>query len=60
MARKPAHLELVGGKGSRQRIWEAIRARQQDLSVAELASASGVDNATTISYLRALEKVPAV
>lgn len=25
MARKPAHLELVGGKGPRQRVWEAIR-----------------------------------
>lgn len=54
--RLPAQLEQRGGKSKRQRIWEAIRARQQDLSAAELASVSGVDNATTISYLRALEK----
>jgi hypothetical protein len=27
MARKPAHLELAGGKGLRQRIWDRIRAR---------------------------------
>lgn len=25
MSRKPAHLELVGGKGPRQRVWDAIR-----------------------------------
>lgn len=25
MPRKPAHIELVGGKGPRQRVWEAIR-----------------------------------
>jgi hypothetical protein len=26
MPRKPAHLELVGGKGIRQRVWDRIRA----------------------------------
>ena len=27
MSRKPVHLEMVGGKGPRQLIWKAIRAR---------------------------------
>lgn len=28
MPRKPAHLEMIGGKGPRQRVWERIRARR--------------------------------
>lgn len=29
MARKPAHLELAGGKGLRQRVWDRIRKHDQ-------------------------------
>lgn len=34
--RQPAHLEYVGGKSPRQRIWELIRAWQGDFTLAEL------------------------
>lgn len=29
MSRKPIHLEMIGGKGPRQRMWEAIRERAE-------------------------------
>lgn len=43
MSRKPIHLEMVGGKGPRQRMWEAIRARkEQAWTVQEIAGDSSV------------------
>lgn len=57
MPRKPAHLELAGGKGARQRAWEAIRAcRGEEWTRAQIASRAKVDPATLESYLQGLTK----
>lgn len=52
--RKPIHLEQRGGKGNRQRIWEAIRAKRDGLTCYELARRAGVDDETVRSYLQSL------
>lgn len=52
--RKPANLEMQGGKGNRQRIWEALRKHREGISLYSLARASGVEDDTVLSYLRCL------
>lgn len=52
--RKPAHLETVGGKSPRQRVWEALRANRDGASCYALARASNVDDAAVLVYLRCL------
>ena len=54
MARKPAHLELVGGRGPRQRVWEAIRKQRERFSAASLEKATLVDTATIRTFLQSL------
>lgn len=54
--RKPAHLEMVGGKSKRQRMWEAIRAHRQHFVLLEIARIADADLDTTKTYLQALEK----
>ena len=55
--RQPAHLEQVGGKSNRQRIWEAIRARRHDFTLPDIAVAVSHADPTTIrTYLRSLDK----
>lgn len=54
--RKPAHLEMVGGKAPRQRVWEAIRANRQGFTRYQIARRSGLDDSTVKSYLIALMK----
>ena len=55
MARKPVNLELAGGKGLRQRIWERIRARRgKDFSLAEITIGHEVVS-TVRDYIRGLE-----
>lgn len=62
MARKPAHLELVGGKGPRQRIWDAIRAWHRKHGADGEAfdrldvMPGDVADDTARDYLRALER----
>ncbi len=56
MSRKPAPLELDGGKGPRQRVWELIRAtRGQPFERLEVIPGD-VDTGTARTYLQGLEK----
>ncbi|MDD5391166.1 MAG: hypothetical protein PHD37_17655 [Gallionellaceae bacterium] len=56
MSRKPAHLELAGGKSQRQRIWEAIRAKsKRPFELAEVTPGN-VQMATAREYLTGLVK----
>ncbi len=52
--RKPAHLELAGGKGSRQRVWEAIRKHSGAFTSFQIARKSGVHDETVSTYLFSL------
>ncbi|WP_089084348.1 hypothetical protein [Aquitalea magnusonii] len=54
--RRSAHLEMVGGKGGRQRLWEAIRKLRTDFNMIDLAAKAGTDIDTAKTYLQALEK----
>ena len=56
MARKPAHLELTGGKGPRQRVWEAIRSQRDDFTPHCIVRAADIDKATVQTYLQSLER----
>ncbi|KWF85011.1 hypothetical protein WL94_20305 [Burkholderia cepacia] len=56
MPRKPAHLELTGGKGPRQRIWEAIRSQRDDFTPYSVVRAADIDKATVHTYLQVLER----
>lgn len=55
MPRKPAHIELSGGKGPRQHIWEAIRRQANDFTMHDIERASRIERATIQTYLIALE-----
>lgn len=55
MARKPIHLEMAGGKASRQRLWEAIRHATGSFTCYQVSRKAQVDDATAHTYLRALE-----
>lgn len=54
--RKPAELEMIGGKSKRQRIWEVIRAQREGLTCYALSRRSSVDDCTTKTYMQALER----
>ena len=55
MGRKPFLLEQIGGKGNRQRVWEAIRARGgAEWTRAEIAVASHVADEAIATYLGGL------
>lgn len=56
MARKPAHLEMAGGRGPRQRIWEVIRKNPADFTVAVIEKAAMIDIPTVRTYVQALER----
>lgn len=56
MARKPAHIELAGGKGPRQRIWDAIRQQRDDFCANSIVRLADLDRATVQTYLQALER----
>lgn len=55
--RKPAHAEMVGGKGSRQRAWEAIRkfGMEKPFSIAKLSVKTNINEDTLQTYVHALE-----
>lgn len=53
--RAPAHIELAGGKSKRQRVWEAIRAADDDWTASAIAAAAGVDGTAVRTYLMALK-----
>lgn len=52
--RKPIHLEMIGCKTNRQRIWEAVRAEQGDFTWHSVAKRARVEPNTTRLYLRLL------
>lgn len=52
--RKPADLQMLGGKSNRQRIWEALRERRDGASVYSLARAAEVEDDTVLTFLRCL------
>lgn len=54
MARKPAILEIVGGKSQRQRVWEAVRARSLRIGFTadELSRATKVEYEPVRYYLK--------
>lgn len=56
MSRKPARLELVGGKGPRQRIWDAIRTKRgEEWNNYAIARAADADDETAYTYVRSLK-----
>lgn len=57
MSRKPAQLEMVGGKSPRQRMWEAIRSLgvgDQTFTIIDLSRLSKVEIDTVTDYVTAL------
>src|SRR5262245_47644431 len=54
--RKPIHMELVGGKGSRQRVWEVIRKQPGAFTCYQIARKANADDDTVYTYLRSLER----
>lgn len=54
--RKPAEMELVGGKGSRQRAWEAIRQHAGAFTCFQIARKAKADDEMLFTYLTSLEK----
>ncbi|HZZ04609.1 hypothetical protein [Paraburkholderia sp.] len=56
MVRKAAMLERTGGRGPRQRTWEAVRASKVTFSAQKIAAAIGVEKATAAKYLLRLER----
>lgn len=55
MARKPVNLELVGGKGLRQRLWDRIRLLDNDFGINEVV-VGGESKETARDYLIGLER----
>lgn len=57
MARKPAHIELIGGKGLRQRVWDRIRALPQGAEFVLRDMVVGQEATATVrDYLYALAR----
>lgn len=54
--RRPAQMEMIGGKGSRQRAWEAVRQLRDDFTCYEVSRAAQADDETVLTYLRSLER----
>lgn len=52
--RKPAQLEMIGGKSSRQRIWEELRKVDDEFEMYPIARAANVDDETLKTYLYCL------
>lgn len=53
-SRKPAQLEMIGGKSSRQRIWEELRKQKDTFEMYPIARAANVDDETLKTYLYCL------
>lgn len=54
--RRPAQMEMVGGKGSRQRAWEAIRRHAGAFTCYQIARKAKADDETVYTYLISLER----
>jgi len=55
VARKPAHLEMAGGRGPRQRVWEFIRKNAKDFTTMGIEKATVIDVFTIRTYVQVLE-----
>ena len=60
MPRRPATLEMKGGKSPRQRVWEAIRAQRRSFTQESLAEAVCGMESIIQDYIRALLKADIV
>lgn len=56
MSRKPAQLEMSGGKSPRQRVWEQIRKVRDSFTQADLADNSKVSISIVKDYVKPLIK----
>lgn len=54
--RKPAHMEMIGGKSKRQRMWEAIRARRSGFSLIDIAAVADLEIDAVEAYVTALKR----
>lgn len=54
MARQPIHLDMVGGKSPRQRVWDAIRKCGDQFSPADIVKKSKVSESIVGDYVKAL------
>lgn len=57
MSRKPVHLEMIGGAGPRQRVWEAVRRNLLTASAftsTDLSRAAKVEMGIVTEYMRCL------
>lgn len=52
--RKPAQMEMIGGKNARQRIWEELCKQGDTFEIYPIARASNVDDETVKTYLQCL------
>lgn len=52
--RKPAQLEMIGGKSPRQRIWEEIRQAPDDFECYRVSKRANVDLDSFLSYIKCL------
>lgn len=52
--RKPAQLEMIGGKSPRQRIWEEIRQSPDDFECYRVSKRANVDLDSFLSYVKCL------
>jgi len=52
--RKPAQMELIGGKPPRQRVWEQIRKFKLKFRIYDVARAANVDDETVKTYIQSL------
>lgn len=52
--RKPAQLEMIGGKSARQRVWEEIRENPECFECYRTAKRANVDTDSFLSYVKCL------
>lgn len=55
-ARKPLQMELIGGKPSRQRVWEQIKHHKELFRIDHIANQSRTDSETAKTYIQCLVK----
>lgn len=52
--RRPADLEMIGGKSKRQRIWESIRRQGNEFALLDIVRAAHIETETVRTYLTSL------
>lgn len=53
--RKPAQLEMIGGRCARQRIWEQLRIRREEFQILPVAQHANAEIETVKTYLQCLQ-----